>query len=234
MTARKMTAARKAKLFALDLLFPNRCGCCGTIIRWDALLCDQCADALEENAVCGWDMDDALFFRAEAAYYYADRARDGILELKRGGNGNFAEVIGIALAQRIKTRQTEFTADYIIPVPAKKSTIRERGYNQAALIAKEISRLTGIAVREDCLRRLESSSVQHTLDAKAREENAFGYQSCGKNLDGCRIILCDDVVTTGATARRCAALLQEQGAAAVMLLAGTITKRKEEAHGYRN
>lgn len=234
MTARKMTAARKAQLFALDLLFPNRCGCCGAFIRWDALLCDQCADALEEAAACGSDMDDDLFFRAEAAYRYADRARDGILELKRGGNGNFAEVLGIVFAERIKARQAEFTADFIVPVPAKKSTLRERGYNQAALIAKEISRLTGIPVREDCLRRLESSAVQHSLDAQAREENALGYQGCGRRLDGCRVLLCDDVVTTGATARRCAALLLEQGAAAVMLLAGTTTERRSAEDGYRN
>lgn len=241
MTARKMTAARKAWLLGIDLLFPNRCGCCGAYIRWDALLCDKCADALvpiETCSVCGkaaciCDME-LPYQCAAVAYAYAGTARDGILELKRGGNGNFAEVLGIALAERIKARQAEFTADFIVPVPAKKSTLRTRGYNQAALIAKEISRLTGIPFREDCLHRMESGAVQHSLRAEERAENVHSYQGNGKKLNGCRILLCDDVLTTGATARRCASLLLEQGAAAVMLLAGTTTERRSAEDGHRN
>lgn len=234
MILRRMGAVRRASLFALDLCFPNRCGCCGDFIRWDQLLCEDCQkelNLLTPPDCCAAQLDCTAM---TAAYPYSGRARDGVLTLKNGGNGNFAEVLALILAERIRERQAEFVADYIVPVPATRSTVRARGYNQAALLAKELSRLLQIPVREDCLVRREGSLVQHTLDARAREENAGGYQGCGKKLNGCSILLCDDVVTTGATARRCAQQLRGQGASAVMLLAGTVTERRETEHGHRN
>lgn len=238
---RHLTKLQRCKLFALDLLFPNRCGCCGKFIAWDALLCPACTEALSAATVCGGCGKSPcvcgnLPYRAVLVpYQYDGVARDGVLEMKTGTNLNFAEWLGLMLAERLIDRYgAQLPADCIVPVPATRQRLRERGCNQAAVIAKTIGRVTKLPVREDCLVRKSSASVQHYLRAGERRENAKHYESGGQQLAGARVLLCDDVLTTGATAAQCASLLLAQNAASVILLAGTTTLRKAETHGHRN
>ena len=110
--------------------------------------------------------------------------------------------------------------DCILPVPLHPRRRRERGVNQAALLASEVSRRTGIPLREDLLVRKKYTRPQTAISFRKRKSNvldAFAVPS-GPDVSGMKILLCDDVRTTGNTAQACATSLKKAGAADVCLL----------------
>ncbi|MGN0613143.1 MAG: ComF family protein [Porcipelethomonas sp.] len=228
----------KTAAFLLDLIFPNRCPVCDGIIAYDEFVCGSCLNNLEqcridENAVCkrcgkkecicGEDM---MFSRTAVCFYYEDAARAGILSLKDGSK-NFGYYIGILLAEKIKADCVLKCADYIVPVPMSRKRLKERRYNQAKVIAREISDRTGIALLDNVLFK-NDSQVQHTLSAEQRKLNVSAFYSGENDLSGKKIILCDDVLTTGSTLKRCAQLLIDMNAAEIYAAVGTTTKLKKE------
>jgi ComF family protein len=107
-----------------------------------------------------------------------------------------------------------------VPVPLHLSRERERGYNQSALLAKELSRLTGIPLATDLLRRTIDTAPQVTMDDyEQRRSNIAGAFECIGDPSGLNVLLVDDVITTGSTMSACAAPLKSQGAARVWGLA---------------
>ena len=106
-----------------------------------------------------------------------------------------------------------------MPVPLHASRLRERGYNQAALLASEMARQAGLIVDEHTLVRQRSTAPQVDLDAKQREENVHAAFRCtGDAPDGKQVLLIDDVCTTGATLQACAVALYQKGARGVRAL----------------
>jgi ComF family protein len=103
-----------------------------------------------------------------------------------------------------------YPANVIVPVPLHPSRMRERGYNQSALLARELSRHTGLPVVEGVLLRILPTRPQVGLNPPEREANVRDAFRCrGETLGGQHVLLIDDVLTTGATMRACAqALLQ--------------------------
>jgi len=105
-------------------------------------------------------------------------------------------------------------ADVLVPVPLHTARLRERGYNQAALLAREMSRRVGLAVDEQTLVRQRATAPQVELDAAQRRENVRDAFHCsGNGLAGKRVLLIDDVCTTGATLEACAIALYDEGEA---------------------
>jgi ComF family protein len=107
--------------------------------------------------------------------------------------------------------------DYLVPVPLHPLKEREREFNQAALLARRLSRATGIPPKENLLRRVLPTATQTLLTRDQRAANmhrAFAV-SRGAELDGKRLVLIDDVFTTGATTNACAEALRDAGAAEV-------------------
>ncbi len=155
---------------------------------------------------------------------YAEGTVPAILQLKTSGNTNFAIFAARILAERLQ--KTELRFDCVMPVPMHRSKERMRGYNQAALIAEEIARLLDLPIYEDILIKKRSSIEQHKLGAAERAKHPESFDIRDHRLDGMRILLCDDVLTTGNTLNRCAALLKENGAAAVVAAAAATTIRK--------
>ena len=101
--------------------------------------------------------------------------------------------------------------DCIVPVPISQERLKQRGYDQSVLLAKEVSKLTGIPCRTDILEKTKHNRTQHNLSAKEREANVRGaYRAEGAAR--LRILLLDDIVTTGATAVECAKVLYRNGA----------------------
>jgi len=116
-------------------------------------------------------------------------------------------------------QQQPMTADVIVPVPLHTARLHERGYNQAALLARELAQQTGLAVDEQTLVRKRATAPQVQLDAKHRKENMRDAFCCsGDALSGKRVLLIDDVCTTGATLEACAVALLESGAHSVQAL----------------
>jgi ComF family protein len=116
-------------------------------------------------------------------------------------------------------QQHPMAVDVIVPVPLHAARFRERGYNQAALLAHELARYTGLTVDEQTLVRKRATAPQTKLDAKQQKENVHAAFSCsGDTLAGKRVLLIDDVCTTGATLEACAIALLESGAHSVQAL----------------
>jgi ComF family protein len=110
--------------------------------------------------------------------------------------------------------------DTVVPVPLHSRRLRERGYNQAALLAGEIGRTTEMTVVDDVLQRVRGTSPQVGLNAAQRRENVRGaFQCTNTSLRDRRVLLVDDVCTTGATMESCSMALREAGAIVVWGLA---------------
>jgi ComF family protein len=117
-----------------------------------------------------------------------------------------------------------FVADLIVPVPLHPRRLRERGYNQAALLAHQLGSAAQIAVRCDVLRRHRYTRSQTHLNAEQRNQNVQGAFSWVERRDtlralsGKQVLLVDDVTTTGATLRACAQVLRERDVRAIWAL----------------
>ncbi len=222
----------------LDFFYPNRCPACDAFIGAHELLCETCADALllaheDYCHYCGKTICRCKQF--SPAYDYAvvcsvyHEAMPAVIRLKDSTNTNFAVYAAQILASRLQLGISYYKQiDCVMPVPMHRTKQRMRGYNQAALIGREIARLTDIPYREDLLTKGHSRTEQHRLSAQERAHNldSFGIRDC--DLSGMRILLCDDVLTTGNTMHRCAELLKEKGASAVIAAAAATTAPKQK------
>jgi len=145
--------------------------------------------------------------------------RGAVHQLKYGHFKALAAPLGQLLAQYLETAPV--AADVLVPVPLHPRRLRERGYNQSALLAAEVGKMNGIPVVTDSLVRLRHTKAQvKTAGAEERQRNLAGAFGCrdGK-LAGKRVLVVDDVCTTGATLNSCAMALREAGASSVWGLA---------------
>ncbi len=223
----------------LNFFYPNRCPACGCLISAHELVCADCEDTLllEQDAYCHDCGKVACICKRGTNSYdkavicsaYRDHTVPAIVRLKKSENTNFAVYAAQILASRLEYGVSYYKKiDCVMPVPMHKSKQRMRGYNQASLIGKEIARLMDIPFREDVLTKDRSGAEQHTMKSAAeRAGNVSGFGICECSLAGMRILLCDDVLTTGSTMSRCASLLKEKGASAVIAAAAATTVPKK-------
>ena len=233
-------ALRKSAAFLLDAILPPRCLKCGEIVADPGSLCAQCWPALRflgapccaccglpfefdmgEGSLCGaCSADRPLYDRARAALTYDDGSRDLILRFKHAdridGAATFAGWMARAGAELVAS------ADIIAPVPLHRWRLVRRRYNQAAILANAIGRLRGKLVIPDLLVRRKATESQGHLGRSQRRRNVAGaftiHPGKAQVAAGARILLIDDVLTTGATAEACARALRSGGASAVDLL----------------
>ncbi len=158
------------------------------------------------------------FDRARAVGPYAGRLREALLRFKAGGETWLAEPLGELLARRLLG--DFFPPDLVVPVPAHPRKRRERGFNQAELLAAALCRRLDLTLAARALGRREGLRPQAGLTGPEREENAAGaFHVTGRwALRGKRILLVDDIYTTGATASACTEALLSAGAAGVDVL----------------
>lgn len=210
-----MTGAAGA---ALRLLYPTRAVCMGCDMQagfereW---LCDDCRVALAKRWI-GAATPPKGFEAAAFAYHYGGPAGGMVRHLKYGGVRALAEPMARAMADALKAIQP-VGADLIAPVPMHPKRLRQRGFNHAALLAERVGEKAGLPVR-DALIRTRNTRQQARLSDEERLHNMDGAFAHAMPLEGRRVLLIDDVCTTGATAKACAEALRAGGAAAVILL----------------
>ena len=191
------------------------------VIGWDMLLCEECAAALPYLDCVPWqaifpaeiDGSPTAFDRAEALFEYSGTARDALLSLKYRRGVRFADYSAERIAEKLAADDGD-DADIITSVPMHRAKKQKRGYNQAEVFAKALSRATGIEYVPDLLGHRKRTVSQHELGRTERyslAKNTY-FISGNVSLSGKRILLCDDVFTTGATLNACAGLLKEMGA----------------------
>lgn len=154
------------------------------------------------------------FARVHAAAPYGGTLQDAVQRFKYQGQLALDRPLGKLLATTLRSAAVA-RPHLVVPVPLHIDRLRRRGYNQALQLARQIGHEHGIPVAADLLRRVRATEPQQGLDAAARHSNLRGAFAVVRPLHGRRILLVDDVMTTGATARECAAELRAAGAALV-------------------
>lgn len=221
----------------LNLLFPRaaRCLVCGDPRRAGvedslcpscrekladekvpAASCDVCLTRLEGNTPCPFCANGGMehLDRAFAPYRYMPASRKLVKTLKFEGSDEALPLLCDAMADALTVR----AYDGMVPVPLHKHRQRERGFNQALLLCEGVSARTGIPVL-DALVRIRDTRPQSDLKHKDRKKNVADAFRIKEDVpvDGKRILLVDDVRTTGNTARACAKELRKAGAKGVSL-----------------
>lgn len=231
-------AVRRLGRLLLDAVLPPRCLACGTAVAEPGALCADCWPAISfitppYCACCGYPFEldagaEALcaacvampppYRRARAVLRYDEASRGLILGFKHGDRTEAAP----AFARWLAAAGDVADVDLIAPVPLHWRRLFHRRYNQAALLALAFGRLVGRPVVADLLVRRRPTPTQGRLGATARRRNVAGAFSVLPRrraaLAGRRVLLVDDVMTSGATIEACSHALRRGGAASVDVL----------------
>lgn len=188
-------------------------------------LCARCGAAfeiaVEPGQVCAACIaDPPAYDRARAALVYGEVSRDLVLSLKYQGRRDGLALLSGWMAAAGKPLLAE--ADLITPVPLHYFRLVRRGFNQSGWLAAALARSSGVRLSVDALKRVRSTPIQGGLSATGRRRNvqgAFRVRNSRKGLvKGKRVLLVDDVLTTGATAEACTVALKRAGARCVDVL----------------
>lgn len=225
--------------FILEVLFPSRAVClgCGDERGCNQpFLCDECIALLhsENVQVIRPEWQTRGLERVSFVYYYGRPIRGLIRSFKFHGIRVLARIFAPVMAELAGELELK-EIDCLVPVPLHPARERERGYNQAKLLADALSVQIGIPVRTDLLKRIRKTRQQARLSHSQRGKNTRGAFLTEQNLNGMRILLVDDVITTGSTVSSCAEALRAAGAAHVeaISIAGTRRCHSHSTHQYR-
>ena len=148
---------------------------------------------------------------------YRDLLRESIHRFKYEQGIHLDYPLGALLAQRLATDAPEFRPELILPVPLHPRRLRERGYNQSLLLARRLGKLLRVPTESRRLRRIRPTPPQQGLPLADRQRNLRGAFALSAPLRGEKILLIDDVMTTGATLRECAQVLESGGAGDILV-----------------
>lgn len=230
-----------------DWLYPRHCPLCDRILtRQEPLLCRSCAAHLPmiRGAVClrcGRPLPEEdgtgraeeycadcrktphLFVQGTAPYVYGGAVQSSVLRMKYGGRAEYARFYAASICQYGGRLLRRWQPDVIVPVPVHRSRYLKRGYNQAELLAEQLSAMTGIPVDEPVC-RIRQTRPQKGLSPAARRKNV---QGAFRLLEGAapaeRILLVDDIYTTGSTLDALAAVLLDGGARELMFACASVS-----------
>jgi ComF family protein len=225
----------------LDLLFPPRCvnckkrgvwfcaACLAAVPRIVPPLCRCCGEPLEHPRERPGDLcyncrrEPLQIDGIRSVALFEGPLRQAVHHLKYTGQRDLATSLGSLLAEY--WQGNPLPADVLVPVPLHESRQRERGYNQASLLAQELAATAGLPVIEGCLVRARQTASQMTLKRLERKTNVRDAFACADGrLAGRQVLLLDDVCTTGATLEACAIACRQAGARSVWAL--TLAREK--------
>ena len=208
----------------LNLLFPPKCPFCGRVQEQSAI-CPACRKALPWTVEAEQEQTLPDKLRCASPLWYEGPAREGMLRYKFQGASGAADILGGLVAECAAERLAgEFDAVTYVPVSRKR--LRRRGYDQARLLAEHACRRWDTAP-ETLLRKTGDNPPQSgQTDEAARRANVLGMYEPVGDAAGKRILLVDDIVTTGATLCECARTLRQAGAASVMCVTLCRARRK--------
>lgn len=231
----------------LNVIFPERCIICDNVMNAtenQVAICPRCADELifldevPTCRICGCQLTSTepicltcqthvhYFTRAVSCFPYKDGVRRAVLAYKFHGRRDYARTFSRLLYYRVLPFHKQHPFDFVVCTPMTKKSLQERGYHHTNLIAEPVAKELGIPFLSDAFIKSAETSKQSSLDYVSRFKNvekAFSLSMPKKTFKGKRILLIDDVLTTGATADALAKLLSNAGAETILVatLAGT-------------
>lgn len=223
----------------VDFIYPPRCPACGTAVGEHGGLCSPCwnnlviptepcciacqrpfsQSAMSGNTLCGPCLVEPPQHDGIAAgTLYTETSRKLVLALKHGGRIAIAPILARLIAARLPAPSN---SQLIVPVPLHRQRLWSRGYNQAALLGRELARLGHGDLLVDALIRTKPTPSLGGLGKQARTKALAGAIAVRSNIKdriaGSEVILIDDVLTSGATSSACVAALKRAGASRVTI-----------------
>ena len=194
----------------LDFFFPRRCPFCGRVVG-KALLCETCEKELPYSR----EVRTGTFGRCAAPLYYEGTVREAILSFKFKGRTEALDCFGSLMA---RTAAQEFSGEFdaVTWVPVSAKRLRKRGFDQARYLCASLC-VDWHTTPQETLRKVRDNPPQSGLEeAGQRRANVLGVYRAPDAAAGLRVLLADDVVTTGSTLSECARTLLTAGAAEVV------------------
>ena len=220
----------------LHVFFPERCLFCCAIIRGGEIFCEDCAEDIRQprhpavcanckapfpECVCG--------LKTLSVYYYEEGAAAAIRRMKFRGERLCAAQLALLMANHLRAQKFgDF--DVIVPLPLHWRDRLVRGYSQTVWLAKALSEELSVAYEPKALRKVRHTKKQHDLSQRERKRNLRGAFLCEhpEMLAGKRVLLLDDVTTTGATFREAVRALEEVNVAEIVCFSAAKTRFTEQ------
>jgi ComF family protein len=230
---------RQALAASIDLLLPPACLLCGSLLSSEFSSQSFCQDCLASmpplsqshcsccaqpftTATSNHHCENCLrrpppFSKVHAACLYQDNIKKAVQRLKYRGQLTLAKPLGQRLGKTLAGSGDSFAFDLIVPVPLHPNRLRARGFNQALEVARPIARQMSIPLDAALLQRIRKTPQQQGLSASARRSNLHNAFALTSKPSKLRILLIDDVMTTGETVRECSRTLVAGGAEEVQV-----------------
>lgn len=207
----------------LEIIFPNVCGICGKIDKHN--LCPQCKIKLKKLIKANiTKMSNKNFTNHAYLFTYGGIIREKIIKYKFKDSAYLYKTFAEIIIKNKKMCGFIKNYDIIIPVPIHKKRYKERGYNQSELLASEIAKTLNISIEKRVLIKNVNNTPQSKLSKIERKNNANGVYKIinAQKIKNKKIIIIDDIYTTGSTANECSKVLKQAGASEIAVF--TIAK----------
>ena len=217
----------------LNIIYPRRCAVCHRILAdQKSLCCPECRDVFqvinndycmkcgkpvkpEEEYCTDCRGKHRNFDRGRSVFVYDDRMRRSLVRYKYYGNREYGRYFAGEICRHLGGEICRWKTDLIVPVPLTSAKRRRRGFNQAEDLAEKVGLSMKIPVGTDILRKNHDTRSQKKLDAEERQRNLKGAFSAEQPLNGLKILIIDDVYTTGSTMEAVSECLKNAGAGTV-------------------
>ena len=210
----------------LDLLYPPKCVVCGKLLTAKGPVCPRCMDALPEFD--GAAPSVRFTSGGAVSFFYEGSLRESFLRFKFGGSAYYAQTYGVWMAHTIRDKLAG-KYDVLTWAPVSRARRRRRGYDQSALLCREIGARLGMPPVQT-LQKIKDPPAQSTLpDAALRRANVSGAYRAEQpaHFAGKRVLIIDDIVTTGATLAECSRTLLQAGASDVVYAAFAAPRKQD-------
>ena len=209
----------------LNLIFPPRCFLCGKILKdGEKNICEKCADVMPRllNSECRRDIKNVTL--CMAPFQYKDELRESLHRYKFNGAAAYGRIYAEFIVKSID--ENAIICDIISWVPLSKRGFRKRGYDQAELIARALAERLGLPCESLLLKTRDTKRQSLLTDRGERQRNVSGAYCVApnENVFAKRVLLVDDIVTTGSTLAECARVLKNNGCLEVYGVAAAMVK----------
>lgn len=229
-----MTQGKIAR-FVLDLFFPPRCTWCDAVVGSSGnCACEAKVARLRlppgEHDLRAAGQDSHFLEAAWACWQYEEPVKQAIWRLKFQAEKNLAQPLASCMAEKLKGCDLAGRYDLLVPVPISAKRRRQRGFNQSELLALHLSGALGIPHAFHALQKNRDTPRQMTLSLAERRDNVAGVFCVAEPVAGKRVLLVDDIITTGSTLNECASMLLGAGATGCGAIALAAVPSKGSVH----